>query len=62
MAYEEQRLLLNILCFVDRAYVYNTVNRTNLVHNFLNMFYCFSLRVSGNYVPMRHLVFVTLYT
>jgi hypothetical protein len=40
------------LCFVDRASLYDLVNRTNLVHNFLNMFYCFSLHVSGNYVSI----------
>ena len=31
-----------ILCFVDRASLYNLVNRTNLVHNFLNILIVFS--------------------
>jgi len=28
-----------MLRFVERASLYDLVNRTNLVHNFLNMFY-----------------------
>ena len=58
-----------ILCFVDRTTWYNLVNRTSLMHNFLNMFiaflYVFRATMcpsSGeNTVPMRHLAFFTLY-
>ena len=57
-----------ILCFVDRAYLYNLVNKTNLVHSFSCMFisipYMFRATMcpsSGEItVSMRHLVFVTL--
>ena len=56
------------LCFVDRASLYNLVNKAKMVHNFLSMFICFlyMFRVtmcpsSGEItVSMRHLVFVTL--
>ena len=40
-----------ILCFVDRASLYNLVNKATLVHNFRSMF-IFSLHVSGNYVSI----------
>ena len=40
------------LCFVGRLSLYNLVNRTNFVHKFSQYVYCFSLRVSGNYVPI----------
>ena len=59
-----------LICFVDRASLYNLVNRTNLVHNFfLNMciafLYMFRTTMcpsSGEFsVPVRHLVFFTLY-
>jgi len=58
-----------ILCFVDRAFWFDLVNRNNLVHNFLKFFitflYMFRATMcpsSGeNTVPMRHLVFVTVY-
>jgi hypothetical protein len=43
--------LLNFM-FVDCASLYNLVNRTNVVHN--QYVYCFSLHVSGNYVPAHH--------
>jgi hypothetical protein len=33
--------LYRILCFVDSASLYNLVNKTNLVHNFLSMFISF---------------------
>ena len=57
-----------ILCFVDRASLYNLVNKANLVHNFSYYVYFLSLHVSVDYVPiirrnnciLRHLVFVTL--
>jgi len=60
--------LLWILCFVERASLHNLVNRTNLVHDFLNVFiyflYIFRATMcpsSGeNTVLVRHLVFVTL--
>jgi len=36
---------MNFLCFVDRAYLYNLVNKINLVHNlflvYLSIFSCF---------------------
>ena len=41
-----------VLCFVDHASLYNLVNRTNLVHKLSYYVYCFSLHVSGNYVPI----------
>jgi len=52
-----------ILCFVDRASLYNLVSRTNLVHNFFNMFIAFLYMFrattcpssGGNTVPMRRL-------
>ena len=44
--------LCNILCFVDRASLYNLVNKANSVHNFSQYVYFFSLRVSGDYVPI----------
>ena len=49
-------------CFVDRASLYNLVNRTNLVHNFSYYIYSFSLHVSGNYVPIirrKHCTYAT---
>jgi len=57
-----------ILCFVNRASLYNLVNKTNLVHSFSFMFisilYMFRETMfpsSGEItVLMRHLVFVTL--
>jgi len=39
-----------ILCFADRASLYNLVNKANLVHNFSQYVYFYSLRVSGDYV------------
>jgi hypothetical protein len=30
----------------------NLINRTHLVHNFFKCIYCFSVHVSGNYVPI----------
>ena len=58
-----------ILNFVDRASVYNLVNKANLVHSSSQYIYFSSLHVSGNYVPIIRrnysmcatLVFVTLY-
>jgi hypothetical protein len=41
-----------ILCFVDRAALYNFVNRANLVHNFSYYVYFVSLHVPGNHVPI----------
>jgi len=38
------------------------VNRTNLLHSFLNMFYCLSLHVSGNYMPIIRRKFRTYAT
>ena len=40
----------NILCFVDRASLYNIVNKANLVHNFSCYVYFSSLHVSGDCV------------
>jgi len=40
------------LCFVDRASLYNLLNKANLVHSFSQYVYCFSLHVSGDYVPI----------
>jgi len=56
------------LCFVDRASLYNLVNKTNLVHNFsfmlISILYMFRATMcpsSGEItVSMRHLLFVTL--
>ena len=44
--------ICTILCFVDRAFLYNLVNKANLVHNFSYYVYFFSLHVSGSYVPI----------
>ena len=41
-----------ILCFVDRAYLSHLANRTKLTHKFSEYVYCFSIHVSGNYVPI----------
>jgi len=38
--------------FFDCASLCNLVNRTNLVRKFSSYAYCFSLHVSGNYVPI----------
>jgi hypothetical protein len=59
---------LHFLCFIDRASLYNLVNKTNVVHNFSLCVYFCSLHVSGATCPssgeltvsMEHLVFVTL--
>jgi len=45
-------LSIRILCFVDLAFLYNLVNRINLVHNFSQYVCYFSLYVSGNHVPI----------
>jgi hypothetical protein len=37
---------------VDRASLYNLVNNANLVHNFSQYVYFFSLHVSGDYEPI----------
>ena len=58
----------SILCFVDRASLYNLVNKTNVVHNFSCMFISILYMFRANMCPssgkivvsMRHLVFVTL--
>ena len=66
----DERSVKGISCFVYRASWFNLINRTNLVHHFsLNMFNAFlymfraTMRPSSGEitVPMRHLVFVTLY-
>jgi len=41
-----------ILCFVDRAFLYNLVNKAHLVHNFSLYVYFLSLHVSGDCVPI----------
>ena len=54
-----------ILCFVDRASLYNLVNKANLVHNFSWYVYLFSVHVSGDYVPIigrNNSVYATLGT
>ena len=38
--------------FVDRASLYNRVDKANLVHNFSQYVYFFSLHVSGDFVPI----------
>jgi len=43
LVHSPQNDMLQILCFVDRASLYNLVNKTNLVHN--------SLLVLGDYGP-----------
>jgi len=40
------------LYFVDRAFLYNLLNKANLVHNFSYYVYFFSLHVSGDYVSI----------
>jgi len=50
------------LCFVDRASLYNLVNKANLVHNFSWYVYFFSLHVLGHYVSIvrrNNCIFVT---
>ena len=63
-----------ILCSVDRAFLYNLVNETNLVHylflvyfvNFIDNLYMFrtSPRPSsgGKILSLRHLILVNLYS
>jgi hypothetical protein len=41
-----------ILCFVDRASLYNLVNKANLAHNLFLVYIYQSLHVSGDYVPI----------
>ena len=41
-----------LLCFVDGASLYDLLNKANLVHNFSYYVHCFSLHVSGDYVPI----------
>ena len=42
-----------ILCFVDRASLYNLANKSNSVHNLFDIFIYFSsLHVSGIHVPI----------
>ena len=41
-----------ILCFFYRESLYNLVNTANLVHSFSYYVYFFSLRASGDYVPI----------
>jgi hypothetical protein len=58
-----------IICSVDRASLYDLVNRTNVVHNFSNMFISFLYMFRATMCPssgeitvfVRHLVLVTLY-
>jgi len=58
-----------ILCFVDRASLYNLINKANMVHNFRNMFISFLYLFRATLCPssaeitvfMRHLVLVILY-
>ena len=38
----------SFLCFVDRASLYNLVNKANLMHNFSLYIYLFSLHVLGD--------------
>ena len=59
----------NILDFVDRACLYNLVNKTNLVHSFLIMFIAFLYTFRATKCPssgeitvsMWHLVFVIIW-
>ena len=57
---------LKILCFVDRAYLYNLVNKANSVHNLFLVYILYMFRAtmcpsSGEIaVFMRHLVLVIL--
>ena len=56
-------------CFVDRASLYNLVNKANLVHSFFSMFIYFLYMFRATMCPssgaitvfMRHLVIVILY-
>ena len=56
------QVIIRILCFVDCASLYDLVNRTNLVHNLRNMFYCFSLHVLGKFVPIIRRKYLTYAT
>jgi hypothetical protein len=54
-----------ILRFVDRASLCNLANKANLVHNFSNYVYFFSLHASGDYVPIirrNNCIYATLGT
>jgi len=56
-------ITLKNFVFVDRASLYNLVNKANFVHNFSWYVYFFSLHVSGNYVPIirrNNCIYVTL--
>jgi hypothetical protein len=58
-----------LLCFVDRASLYNFANKANLVHNILSTFISFLYMFRATMCPssgeitvsMRHLIFVTVY-
>ena len=54
-----------MLCFVDRVSLYNLVNKDKLGAQFFLVRYFFSLRVSGDYVPIirrNNCVYATLGT
>jgi hypothetical protein len=54
-----------ILCSVDRASLYNVVNKAKLVHNFSCYFYFFFLHISDDYVPIirrNNCIYETLVT
>jgi len=54
-----------IICFVDRASLYNLVNKANFVHSFSYYVYFFSLHVSGYYVTTtsrNNRIYATLVT
>jgi len=44
--------ICTILLFVDRASLYNLINKASMVHNFCYYVYFFFLHVSGDYVPI----------
>ena len=49
-------------CVVDRASLYNLVNRTNLVHRFSYCVYSFSLHVPDKHVPIIRRKYLTYAT
>jgi len=56
-------IICRIVCFVNRAPLYNLVNKAKSVQNFSQYVYIFSLHVSGDYVPIirrNNCIYVTL--
>ena len=58
-----KKTLTRILCSVDRASLYDLVNKAKLVQNFSQYVYFFAVHVQGDYVPIirsNNCVYATL--